>query len=176
MSFCRPRGVVLAPVLQAGRRDVGHPALAVRRRAAGKALALDDRRRARCAGCGTRRSGRARSPDRRRDSIARSAPDRARTAHRGGTAASIVPTRRRMLKGNGRSCSRTRARDRRQRFQIGEQVAHVVERHVLIGSVGERREADARPRGDVPFHSAVTKSASLHAPMPSVGSGEMFGT
>ncbi|MHC2248889.1 hypothetical protein ACVJH7_008196 [Bradyrhizobium elkanii] len=31
------------------------------------------------------------------------------------------------------------------------------------------------PDGEVPFMTAVTKSASLQRPMPSFGSGEMFG-
>src|SRR5581483_49211 len=40
--FLRPRDLVAAPMTEAGRRDVGHPAFAVRRRAAGKPLAFDD--------------------------------------------------------------------------------------------------------------------------------------
>ena len=40
---------------------------------------------------------------------------------------------------------------------------------------GKRRIVVLRRRGDVPFTIAVTKSASLQRPMPSFGSGEMFG-
>ena len=44
-----------------------------------------------------------------------------------------------MLNGNGTSCAAHLALHRRQRFQIGEQVAHVVEPHALVGRVGKRR-------------------------------------
>ncbi len=37
-------------------------------------------------------------------------------------------------------------------------------------------DRDWHRSGDVPFHSAVTKFASLQRPMPFLRSGEMFGT
>ena len=50
------------------------------------------------------------------------------------------PSVRRILNGNGTSWRAPMRLHRRQRFQIGEQVAHVVELHALIGRIGKRRE------------------------------------
>ena len=62
------------------------------------------------------------------------------------------------------------ARHRRQGFQIGEQVAHVGERHVLIGGVGKSGEEVLAPgRGSLPERGDEIRFAPLADAVAGVG-------
>ena len=66
-------------------------------------------------------------------------------------------------------------RDRRRRAQEGEQVAHVLLRHAAIGRIGQGRIEMLGRCVETPAMMASANSAALHDPIPSFGSGEMFG-
>jgi hypothetical protein len=61
-----------------------------------------------------------------------------------------------------------------QRFQIGKEVADVFDPGMRVGGIGKGREI-MKPAGETPLVIAPTNSASVHRPMPSAGSGEIFG-
>ena len=133
-------------MLQASWRDVGDEALAVRRRPAGEALALDDgaKRVARAVAFG--------AMARTVDQIGASVPlRRLRRVRHERAAVEIQKLPQADQPANvERKADLVAVRaagDRRQRLQISKQIARVVERHVLIRRVRERRkQMAAAPR------------------------------
>ena len=80
------------------------------------------------------------------------------------------------VEGKASSCGIGRCRLGRQRLEEGEEVAHVVKRHALVGRVGEGRIEMLAAAAHAASACALTKPRSGQAPMPFFGSDEMLGT